>query len=290
MSSDLIDRMNRLAAQHNQSRIRVTSSVAEVSAYKLPVKEGALPNAILRSALFAVARRPTFMERYNVPTLSGIELTYTGHRLGQVELDVYLALLSSYGRLSLGSVCHTNLYRLLALLGRGDSGEARNQLRLQLSRLNASAVDIRLEGSVRYEGSLVDEIYHDEEKKGLLVTLNPRLHALFGPAQWTAVKLDTRRSLGDSALAKWLHAFYSTHKNPYSYRVETLHGLCGSGNSNMSSFTQDLTKALETVAKASRRAGDEFVGEIKSGRVHVKKGRKRSYLRHGKNSEDECRV
>lgn len=292
MTEDLIARISRLEALQ-RSRVPKPSAPSASSSPPerlLPVHSGALPNAILRSGLFGVARRSLHLERHSVPTVAGIELVYTGHRLGQVELDVYLSLLSAYGRSPLGSVCHTNLYRLLRKLGRADSGAARRQLRRQLSRLSASAIDIRLEGLMRYEGSLVDEIYHDELNGGLCVTLNPRLHGLFGRSMWTALNLNTRLSLGDSSLAQWLHGFYSTHENPLPYRVETLHRLCGSENRSIRSFSQELSRALAMVAEASKEEGETFIGEIRSGLVYVQKGNKRRRPVKSHRYARECRV
>jgi len=45
-------------------------------------------------------------------------------------------------------------------------------------------------------------------------------------------------------LAKWLHSFYSTHKEPFPHKVETLHKLTASNAKDLRTFRPKLKAAL----------------------------------------------
>ena len=49
--------------------------------------------------------------------------------------------------------------------------------------------------------------------------------ALFGRDGWTGLDFDIRRQLRGKPLALWLFSFYSSHAEPFPYKVETLHEL-----------------------------------------------------------------
>jgi TrfA protein len=50
--------------------------------------------------------------------------------------------------------------------------------------------------------------------------------------------------LRGKSLVLWLHAFYASHDQPYSYKVETLRTLSGSRNKELKTYRQKLRKAL----------------------------------------------
>jgi hypothetical protein len=60
-----------------------------------------------------------------------------------------------------------------------------------------------------------------------------------------------RAKLRRHPLAQWLHAFYSTHSEPYAYKVTTLKELCGSDTDELWKFRQVLRRALEKLAEAT---------------------------------------
>ena len=66
--------------------------------------------------------------------------------------------------------------------------------------------------------------------------------ALFDPQAYSLIHWDTRLSL--PPLAKWLHSFYSTHKEPFPFKVETLHKLTASGAKELRTFRAKLKIAL----------------------------------------------
>ncbi|SFP60240.1 plasmid replication initiator TrfA [Pseudomonas borbori] len=186
-----------------------------------------IPNFALRSALFAAVgkgHRPHF-ERANINALGGISIIYTGALLDQDDLEVWEALL--HLTLIQGSECQISGYRLLKYLDKTDTGKNRATLEKQLSRMNATALQVRI-GEHSYEGSLIHEIYRDHATRNYIIRLNPNLRVLFLADQFTDLDRTIRRNLRGKPLAQWLHGFYATHARPFDLKVETLHKLCGS--------------------------------------------------------------
>lgn len=57
-------------------------------------------------------------------------------------------------------------------------------------------------------------------------------------------RLGPTQSLRGQDLAKYLHAFYSTHRYPFPVAVETLHAWSGSPNPQIADFKRQLQQAL----------------------------------------------
>ena len=68
--------------------------------------------------------------------------------------------------------------------------------------------------TITYAGSLVDEFYYNEQEQSYFLKINPKLAALFN-AGWTQLQWKQRLQL-KADLAKWLHGFYASHRDPVS--------------------------------------------------------------------------
>ena len=240
-----------------------------------------VPNVALRSALFAAVgkgRRP-YLERAEINALGGINILYTGALLDQGDLDVWETVLHLARAQDLSSECRVTAYRLLKTLGRTDTGNNRAILDRRLSRLKATALQIRA-GKLSYEGSLIHEVYREHESRGYVIRLNPNLDALFLADQFTDVDWSVRQALHGRPLAQWLHSFYATHARPYDLKVETLHRLCGSRAICLSDFRKDLRRSLDAVSEACDLAGQPLSYSINGGLVRVKTTPSPSQRRH----------
>jgi hypothetical protein len=82
-----------------------------------------------------------------------------------------------------------------------------------------------------------------------VIEVNPRVAILYGADGWTQIEWAQRWALRRQPLAQWLHGFYSTHAEPYPYKVETLRRLAGSENEHLYSFRQELRSAMSKVAE-----------------------------------------
>lgn len=240
-----------------------------------------VPNSVLRSALFGAIKRGKrrYMEREAIPSLEGISIAYTGLRLDQSDLDVWEGVLHIARLDKLGNQIEFTEKAFLRLIGRGGpSGGSigksdREWLRKVFARLTATAIEVT-QGPYTYGGSLIDEYFYDSAKRRFVVILNPRMKVIFSRDNWTQVDWSIRHALIGYPLAQWLHGFYSTHANPFRYKVETLRFLCGSnsGESAKSDTKRhkallgwrddSLIPALRALERVSNDAGQYFNWEI----------------------------
>ena len=241
----------------------------------------AVPNGMLRSALFGAIRRGArrYLRRERIAALEGIEIFYTGERLDQGDLDVWEMILHLARLQGLGNECRTTAYQLLKALGKTDSGKNREILDLRLSRMKATGVDVQI-GRYGYEGSLIDEVYRDKETREYIFRINPKLRILFEDDQFTLVDWAIRRELDGKPLAQWLHGFYTSHAKPYPVSVAKLHELTGSEAGVLSDFKKDIRRALEALAEASQAHHQPFSYEIYDDIVHADKMPSRAQRRH----------
>jgi hypothetical protein len=241
----------------------------------------AVPNGFLRSALFGAIRKGVrrYMDREKVASVDGLEILYTGQRLDQGDLDAYESVLHTVRLQALGEQCRVTSYALLKLMGKTDSGSNRETLHKRLTRLRANAIEMK-QGRYSYIGGLLAAAFKDEETQEWVIELDPRLHALFAPDQFTQIEWIVRHALSGKPLAQWLHGFYASHAKPFPVKVETLHRLCGSEAARMDHYRQDLRRSLDAVAEASVTHGEGFSYEIRNDLVYVEKKASRSQRRH----------
>mgnify|MGYP000964348654 CR=1 FL=1 len=241
----------------------------------------AVPNAILRSSLFSATGRGRrrYAEGEPLAALDGIEIYYTGQRLGQDDLDVWENLLHAVRSQSLGEQCRVTSYSLLKLIGLTDTGKNRAALQKRIERLVAAALTIR-QGRYIYIGSLIRSSAKDEKTQEWVIELDPHLRPLFDEYQFTQVDWRIRRSLNGKPLAQWLHSFYSSHAAPFPFKVRTLHQLCGSEAVRMDHYRQDLRKALLAVKEACAAHGKWFRYEVCDDLVYVERQASGSQRRH----------
>lgn len=240
----------------------------------------AVPNGALRSALFAAIRpgKRRYIDGEIVASVGGIELKYTGQKLDQSDLDVWEALLHLVRSMDLGNICYVSTYQILNLLALSDTGSNRKILYKCLTRLRASAIELK-QGRYSYLGGLVNEAERDELTGKLKIVFNPKIIALFQFDQYTQIDFNICNQL-KSPLAKWLFRFYSTHVNPFPYEIETIYSLCGSEAKSLKDFKNGtFSKALGEVSEVSRRFGKRFEYKIVDKKLHVDKSSSTSQKR-----------
>ncbi len=255
------------------------SSEARLPAWPQPVR--AVPNGVLRTALFAAIRkgRRRYINGEHIASLGGIEIRYKGEQLDQGDLDVWQSVLHIARLQELGGQCRFTAYAMLKLAGKTDTGKNRAILHARIERLRANAVTIK-HGRHTYIGGLIDGAFKDEKTQEWVVILNPGLRSLFAQDQFTQIEWAVRHALDGKPLAQWLHGFYASHAKPYPMRMATLLKLAGSEDSNPRSAQQTLRKALDAVAEAGAPHGEKFRYEIRGDLVHVEKEGSAAQRRH----------
>ena len=220
-----------------------TAKIIQLPLWPEPVR--AVPNDILRSALFAAIQGKTreYMKQKPVAACDGLSITYTGEQLDQSDLDVWETVLHLARSSPLGSYIIIRGYALLKLLGRSTGKSDYVWLRSVLTRLQATSVQMSNTKKL-YSRSFIEEFDVDEDSNLYKIKINPDLAKLYA-AGWTGIYWEQRQLLRGKPLALWLHGFYSSHAAPFPYKVETLRELCGSRTAELFKFRQHLRRALD---------------------------------------------
>jgi TrfA protein. len=217
-----------------------------------------LPNPIARSSLFTVGNqnepRSFYREHRTIQTLAGWVLTMRGEELRQDDEDVFLQLMHLARCQPLGEAVSFTAYSFLKELGWKRSVEGYNRLKASFDRLQFTSIRLSSDATsgdtfYLYQGALVRKFMgksadSDEPRSKWTVWLEPEIIKLFGPSAYTQVWWEQRLRLR-SALAKYLHSYFSTHEAPYPLKVETLKGLTGSRAARLTDFRKALRVALQ---------------------------------------------
>ena len=241
----------------------------------------AVPNGFLRSALFGAIKRGArrYMQDELVAAVDGVEISYTGQRLDQGDLDVWESVLHVVRMQELGSQCRITSYALLKLLGKTDTGSNRATLQTRIVRLRANALTVK-QGRYTYIGGLLAGAAKDEETQEWVIELDAKMRPLFADDGFTQIEWRVRQALSGKPLAQWLHGFYASHAKPFPMRMETLLKLSGSESESPRSAQQTLCKALDAVSEASAANGETFGYEAHGDLVNVEKRPSGTQRRH----------
>ncbi|HBP30933.1 MAG TPA: hypothetical protein DD666_16135 [Advenella kashmirensis] len=204
-----------------------------------------VPNALLRNSLFTVNKvRETFPRRELLASNSDIEIRFMGVRFNQTDLDVWEMILHLARLQPVGCKVLFSAHSFLKALGRGTGATQHEQLKEEVARLRGGTVEMTWKNDKKtFVGGLLEKAYRDEATQQYIVTLDEKLLLLYDSG-YSHINWEQRQALR-SNLAKWLHGFYSSHASPYSYKIETLRELCGSGTKALWKFRQMLKFALE---------------------------------------------
>mgnify|MGYP001006358295 CR=1 FL=1 len=246
-------------------RVKTKKAIPRAGEAQLPLwKEHlrGLPNAMARSALFTCANPNADRREYKrekIHSVAGYEIYYNGIELRQDDEDVFLQVVHFARMHPLGDVVEISGKALLNALGWNGSSKSYNRLRDIIERLKEGTIKISHEsGNIGYAGSLIRKFaWQTQEKSGARtkwkIFLEKEIIALFVDDAYTLLDWEDRAGLGP--LAKWLHSFYYTHKQPFPYKTKTLHSLSGSKSKTMNSFRRDLRAAHDEL---------ESIGFLKS--------------------------
>ena len=221
------------------------------------------PNSFIRSALFAAVQSKdrVYLSGAVLASQKGIDVKFTGLQLNQEDLTVWETFAHLARAQPLGQACEFTAHSLLTALGMHTGLSQHKQLHKTILRLTACAVEITHEGKT-YFGPLVKSGTKDELTSHYRVELNRDLIRLFGENQWTAVDWAQRLQLRGKLLAQALHAFYSSHRDPFPLKLDTLRGYVASANQQKAGFKVSLRKALDDLKAIGFLSGYEIAGDV----------------------------
>jgi hypothetical protein len=208
------------------------------------------PNSFLRSALFAAiqSKDRVFVKEAVLASQEGILVRFTGEQLNQEDLTVWETLVHIAREHPLGNECVFTGYSVLKFMALPQSVNHYKTLQASVARLTACLVQIESE-QYAYGGSLVESFAIDKKNKRCRVRLNRDLIKLFREDDWTGIEWQKRLQLRRKPLAQALHAYYSSHRDPYPVKLATLQSLTGSKNAQAAGFKVKVKAALDVLVE-----------------------------------------
>jgi hypothetical protein len=261
---DLIQQLQRIAERARRRERERCPNEAEAPAepgpapsakiLKLPVEppdRRTTPNVCLRSALFGVVGRGRrrWLIEVEIAAQDGYRVLYTGERLDQSDLDVWLAVKHLCSRFPLGAEVAFSAPELFRLLGKADGQANREALKRSLKRMKGAVVGMLAPSGAGFEGNMIDWWQWDAESCRFRVVLSPQMAPLFEDEDYTLLVNAQRQQLGKD-LARWLHGYWSSHQRIYPIYDTTLMKLCGAETEAIWKFRQLLREALAELEAA----------------------------------------
>ena len=210
------------------------------------------PNSFLRSALFAGIQGKTrkYLEAELLGSQANYEVKFTGQQLVQSDLDVWEQIIHlSRDKTSAGHVIFKG-HAFLKALGRSTGGRDRKWLHKTITRLIATAVEIRSD-KYFYIGPLLKEAAGNEVSDLFAVEVNENLLKLYTSSDFTAIEWKQRIALKGKPLALWLHGYFASHREPYPVKAATIRELSGSRTQTLKHFKAALKRASIELEKVT---------------------------------------
>jgi hypothetical protein len=259
-SDDLTARLQRMAerAQQRPRQPDAKPTPKPAKVVRLPIWPAELrtcPSCVLRSALFGVVQRGrrSYLERQIIAAWANTTIRYTGMRLDQADLDVWLAALHITRESGLGAPVRTSIGAMLKAMGRTQDGRAYEDFNNTIVRLTGCVVEITANRKT-YGGSLIESFERDEDTGRYVLYLNPRLVVLFEDEAFALIDWEQRHGLRRD-LSKWLHGYILSHRatprEPHRIGLEKLRDLCGSETGELKKFRQQIREAMAELQEAS---------------------------------------
>ncbi len=211
-----------------------------------PESKRGTPNSFLRSALFSAiqSKDRRRLDGEVLGSLNGITVRFTGQQFNQEDLTLWETIVHLARTYHLGYECSFTAYGILQAMDLATGGDDYERLHQGILRLTAGMVEIESENGM-FAGHMIESSVKEYATARYAIRLNRDMLRLYNESNWTAIDWQQRQGLRRRPLAQALHGFYSTHKEPYPLKIETLYKITGSQNKRPSSFKQQLIAALE---------------------------------------------
>jgi len=208
-----------------------------------------IPNDLIRSSLFTVSnhnQKREYIKERELFTFGQTKITFTGEELRQDDEDVWLQIMYLCSK---AKDCNVKFmpYSILSSLNWPARSQYRDKLKNSINRM--SATNITLSNTTFSSGitlSLVRKFIwkgdKEEKLKKWKVWLEPEMLKLFEGMLYSKILWEQRTKL--NPLAKWLHSYYSSHAEPFTIKVVTIHAACGSKTKALKHFKPMLRNSL----------------------------------------------
>ena len=135
----------------------------------------------MRSALFAAiqSKDRVYLNKAEVFSQQGVNISYTGQQLNQEDMTVWLALVDLMKKDPLGTECKFTAHEILKYMGLPTGGTQYEQLEMAVRRMAACLVEVETERYI-YGKSLIEGFVIDKDTNQYRVKLSRHLIKLFG--------------------------------------------------------------------------------------------------------------
>lgn len=218
-----------------------------------------IPNDYARSSIFTARNktvpRQTFMHEPLFHYNEHVSILYTGIELRAEDDELVWLQILNYGqRVPLGEPFEFSVQDLVADIGWHKNGRYYDKARECISRLKANEVLALNTKAYGKSGSisLIQNYTAVNDKNGkpthYRVWIDPNLIVLFAGNTFTSHRWAVYRNL--SPVARRLADYIESHKHPFPLSLDTFAKMCGSTDSNVSSWRQTVKKACADVQAA----------------------------------------
>lgn len=209
------------------------------------------PGFMARSAMFRASIANGAFDQPTVVRAQGCTLTLSGPKLGMRDKHVWetAVQIAKERAPTIGDAFEVELRDLARRMGSNNRGaKALSAIWNSLEKLALCRAEFELGNSCKGIGSLISTVIRDGGR--IYVRLNPdfAVPALLGDRQFLFDQ--SRRSALPSALAQWLHDFFSTHTVAKEMDLLYLRELCGYDGSPKN-FPGKLRAAMQAVVQAA---------------------------------------
>jgi hypothetical protein len=221
-----------------------------------PEAQRAMPNEILRSALFNCRNRNQprqYMKDVEIAVIGDGRIMYRGEELRQDDELVWLHLVHLLKKSPLGECVEFTPYSFIRALGWPVKGQSYERLRICLSRMQATAIRIQSKRLGCFISVSLIQMFRsrDDQMENLSrwqVWLCKEMLLLFDEEFLTRVNWEIRKSLPDGIASK-LFGYWASHREPFPVKISTLKRLCGSEMSPRH-FREELKISLRLLQEA----------------------------------------
>ena len=223
-----------------------------------PESERGIPNELVRCAVFSAKNRKERRVVYRadapliVPVIGGGEVVYIGEELRQDDETVWMQLVHMAKEARSESISFTP-YTFLKAIKWPIKGGSYTRLLTSIRRLATSGLEVY---STRFDKGISTKLVAKYEYsknrntpwKVQVFNKNDELLFLFEKL-YSRLDWETRLTLPEG-VATWLHGFFSSHREPFDHKIETL--AIGAGLTLDSEDDDNLDEASRTAKRKTR--------------------------------------
>lgn len=221
----------------------------------------AIPNVLVRTALCTINRygldtpRP-HRNKTLIASQKNISMYVTGEETNQFDADVLMQLTHYQRNLPVGTLFSFSARQVLEDLGKPLNGRNHAELIASIHRLAKTYVELEQndgDGPRFVSFNLVAQFARDDSEsaptQSWQVSFPSIVLELFAKDSYTRLVWEQSQML-DSSLAKFLHRYFASHREPFPLTTAFLHDITGSNLTELRKFRANMKKALDELVSA----------------------------------------